>query len=82
MQNSYPRINSLIAKFESSGSTIKPYWLTPALAKLEKTGLMEEIDLWATASEQLYVLCWKIDIEDNRHNEQNSGYVSRALSQR
>ena len=32
------------------------------------------MEAWATASEQLYVLCWKIDIEDQRHNSMLSGY--------
>lgn len=72
--NTYPRIQSLIQKFNSSGSTIRPYWLSPALAKLNASGLTSEVDAWATASEQLYVTCWKLDIEDHRHNDEVSGY--------
>ena len=30
--------------------------------------------MFCAASEQLYVLCWKIDVEDNRHNVMTSGY--------
>lgn len=49
--------------FESSGTTIRPYWLSPAWRKLNASNLLHEVDAWATASEQLYVLCWKIDVE-------------------
>ena len=61
--NSYPRLLSLLAAFNSSGTTIRPYWLAGATSVLTKSGLLGEVDDWATASEQLYVLCWKIDIE-------------------
>eukprot|EP01052_Picozoa_sp_SAG31_P023447 SAG31_NODE_1933_length_6879_cov_3.230973_2_plen_133_part_00 len=72
--NTYPRITSLIKQFEESGTTIKPYWLSPALAKLNASGLLGQVDEWATASERLYVTCWKLDVEDHRHNPQISGY--------
>ena len=72
--NTYPRITSLIKEFNRSGTTIRPYWLTGALDKLNASGLLSEVDQWATASEKLYVTCWKLDIEDHRHNPQISGY--------
>lgn len=72
--NTFPRLNSLIAMFNSSGTTIKPYWLSPAHDKLAKAGLLAEVDAWALASERLYVLCWKIDVEDQRRNAMMSGY--------
>ena len=71
----YPRLQSLIAEFESTGTAIRPFWLTPARDKLNASGLLDQVDAWATASEQLYVLCWKIDIEDQRHNSMLSGYT-------
>ena len=72
--NSFPRIQSLIDFFNASGAPVLPYWLTPAQSKLNASGLLSEVDAWATASEQLYVLCWKIDIEDQRRNSMMSGY--------
>eukprot|EP01052_Picozoa_sp_SAG31_P017558 SAG31_NODE_1206_length_9388_cov_7.855420_2_plen_1278_part_00 len=72
--NTYPRITSLIEQFNRSGTTIRPYWLTGALNKLNASGLLSEVDAWATASERLYVTCWKLDVEDHRHNPQISGY--------
>eukprot|EP01047_Picozoa_sp_COSAG01_P014799 COSAG01_NODE_729_length_14031_cov_24.502800_4_plen_771_part_00 len=72
--NTFPRIQSLIKQFEVSGTTIRPYWLSPAITKLNASGLLHEVDDWATASEKLYVNCWKLDIEDHRHNPQISGY--------
>ena len=57
--NTYPRLNWLIDKFNSPASpTIKPYWLTGAWAKLNASGLLAEVDDWATASEELYLLMW------------------------
>ena len=35
---------------------------------------LAESEAWSLASEQLYVLCWKIDIEDQRRNSEISGY--------
>ena len=60
--------------FTQSGTTIRPYWLSPSLAKLKNAGLLHEEEAWAVASEQLYVLCWKMDIEDQRRNVMMSGY--------
>ena len=56
-QNTYPRLLSLIAEFEATGTAIRPFWLTPARDRLNASGLLGEVDAWATASEQLYVLC-------------------------
>ena len=35
--------------------------------------------MWAKASEQLYVLCWKIDVEDQRHNTMITGKILMFL---
>lgn len=72
--NSFPRIQSLIDFFNASAAPVRPYWLTPAQSKLNTSGLLSEVDAWATASEQLYVLCWKIDVEDQRRNSMMTGY--------
>ena len=71
--NSYPRLQSLIAEFQATNTTIRPFWLTPAVAILKASGLLAEVEAWATASEQLYVQCWKIDVEGQRHNSMLSG---------
>ena len=44
------------------------------MAKLNGSGLLNESEAWALASERLYATCWKLDIEDHRHNPQISGY--------
>jgi hypothetical protein len=72
--NTFPRLESLIDFFNSSGAPVRPYWITPSQLKLNASGLLGEVDAWATASEQLYVLCWKIDVEDQRRNSMMSGY--------
>lgn len=72
--NSFPRINALMEKFNSSGTTIKPFWLSHAKDQLDALGLLDENDAWATATERLYAMCWKIDIEDLRRNQMISGY--------
>ena len=72
--STFPRVTELIQKFKASGTTIRPYWLSPSFAKLNASGLLGEEAAWATASEQLYVLCWKIDVEDQRRNTMMSGY--------
>jgi hypothetical protein len=72
--NTYPRINSLLKKWDTSGAAVLPFWISPAQTKLKASGLLAEAEAWATASEQLYVLCWKIDVEDQRHNTMISGY--------
>jgi hypothetical protein len=78
--NTYPRLDWLIDKFNSPSSpTIKPYWLTGAVGKLNASGLLAEVNDWATASEELYVLMWKIDIEDQRRNFMMSGMTLHAV---
>lgn len=72
--NTFPRIQSLIDFFNTSEAPVRPYWLTPSQTKLKSSGLLAEVDAWATASEQLYVLCWKIDVEDQRRNLMMTGY--------
>lgn len=71
--NTYPRINSLLKKWDASEAAVRPYWISPAQSKLNASGLLAEAEAWATASEQLYVLCWKIDVEDQRHNTMITG---------
>ena len=71
--NSFPRLADSIGRFLNV-SNIKPFWLTPALANVTALGLLGENDLWANASEKLSLICWKLDIEDHRHNPQISGY--------
>lgn len=74
VDNTFPRVTQLIKAFNESGTTIRPYWLSPSFEKLNATGLLDEEEAWAVASEQLYVLCWKMDIEDQRRNSMISGY--------
>ena len=51
--NTFPRVTQLIKAFKESGSTIRPYWLSPSFDKLNATGLLDEEEAWAVASEQL-----------------------------
>ena len=50
--NTYPRLESLIAEFEGSGTAIRPFWLTPARDKLRASGLLGEVEAWASGGEQ------------------------------
>ena len=53
---------------------VKPYWLTPAVERLEELGYLDEADLWAEKSEYLYMLCHKYNIEALRKNPYLSGH--------
>merc|ERR1712216_250558 len=72
--NTFPRMDVLLDKFKNSGTTIKPYWLNEAREHLASLDLLKENEAWATATERLYAMCWKIDIEDLRRNPMLSGY--------
>jgi hypothetical protein len=61
----------LIDRFQSN---IKPFWMTAGRAKLEQLGLLGEAERWAAASEQLYLLCHKLNLEALRGNPYLSGY--------
>ncbi|MDO4586102.1 MAG: glycoside hydrolase family 2 TIM barrel-domain containing protein [Planctomycetia bacterium] len=52
----------------------KPFWMVDGKAKLEKLGLMDEVEDWACASEKLYLLLHKYNVEGVRLNEELSGY--------
>jgi len=66
----FPRLD-LIEKFTHN---VKPFWLTPVRATLEKLGLLGEADLWARNSERLYLLSHKLNMEDIRKRPYMSGY--------
>jgi hypothetical protein len=55
-------------------SNIKPFWLTAGKAKLEKLGLLQVPNDWATKSERLYALLHKYNLESLRKNPYISGY--------
>ncbi|MBR6387043.1 MAG: hypothetical protein IKS14_02210 [Thermoguttaceae bacterium] len=55
-------------------SNYKPFWMTAGKAKLEELGLDGEVEAWARASEQLYLLSHKYNVEGVRRNEALSGY--------
>jgi hypothetical protein len=53
---------------------VKPFWMTAGKAKLEQLGLLSEAERWAAASERLYLLCHKLNLEALRGNPYLSGY--------
>lgn len=53
---------------------MKPFWMTAGKAKLEQLGLLGEAESWAAASERLYLLCHKLNLEALRGNPYLSGY--------
>lgn len=55
-------------------SNYKPFWMTDGKERLEKLGLADEVEDWAKASEQLYLLAHKYNVEGVRKNEALSGY--------
>ncbi len=55
-------------------SNYKPFWMEEGKAKLEELGLANEVEDWARASEQLYLLAHKYNVEGVRLNEDLSGY--------
>ena len=52
-----------------------PLSLSPAVAKLERLGLLNESADWAVASGALYVAMWKATVEDMRSRRFISGYA-------
>ncbi len=54
--------------------TLKPFWMTAGRDKLQALGLLDEAERWAAASERLYLLCHKANIEALRANPFLSGY--------
>lgn len=52
----------------------KPFWLTAAKEKIEKSGLFGELDRFVVNSQRLYYLCHKLDIENLRKNPEISGH--------
>ena len=55
-------------------SNYKPFWMVDGKAKLAELGLSGETESWALASEQLYLLLHKYNIEGIRLNKELSGY--------
>jgi beta-galactosidase len=53
---------------------VKPYWLTPAMKRLDELGYRDEAELWAEKSEYLYMLCHKYNTEALRKNAYISGH--------
>ena len=53
---------------------VKPYWLTPAMKRLDELGYRNEANLWAEKSELHYMLCHKYNIEALRKNPYISGH--------
>lgn len=67
----WPRLDSEISSFKDN---IKPYWLTPARNHVLQKGLLGENELWSRCSRQLFLFCWKNQIEGLRKTEKISGY--------
>ena len=67
---SWPLLEDQISRFHHN---IKPYWLTPPLAKVKEHGLLAENAMWSAASNRLYLFCWKDKLEALRKTEKVSG---------
>ncbi|MBQ2684378.1 MAG: hypothetical protein IJG02_10970, partial [Thermoguttaceae bacterium] len=53
----------------------KPFWMTDGAAKLEELGISDdEIECWARASEEMYYLHHKANVESMRLNPEITGY--------
>ncbi|MDO5553755.1 MAG: glycoside hydrolase family 2 TIM barrel-domain containing protein [Planctomycetia bacterium] len=52
----------------------KPFWMTAGRDKLEQLGLLNEVEDWASASEQHYLVHHKYNVEGMRLNDEISGY--------
>lgn len=66
----FPRLDEI----DLYGNTFKPFWLTDCRDRVERAGLLAETPAWALASERLYLLCHKSNIEALRKNPHISGY--------
>ncbi len=56
------------------GLAYKPFWMVDGKKKLEELGLLDEAEKWAVASENLYFLLHKSNVETLRKNEYLSGF--------
>ncbi|MBQ6619056.1 MAG: hypothetical protein IJH68_02775 [Thermoguttaceae bacterium] len=53
----------------------KPFWMTEGAAKLKELGISgEEVEQWARASEEMYYLHHKANVESMRLNPEITGY--------
>ena len=53
----------------------KPFWMSEGAAKLEELGISdEEVEQWARASEEMYYLHHKANVESTRLNPEITGY--------
>lgn len=55
-------------------SNFHPFWMVPGREKLKKLGLLAEANDWAAASDKLYLLHHKYNVESLRRNPKLSGY--------
>jgi hypothetical protein len=72
----------MLSEFLASESPVIPTWLLAARDKMEAAGLLAENDRWSDASEQLYRLCWKINIEALRKNPMYGARFSQNICAR
>ncbi|MDR2117213.1 MAG: hypothetical protein LBP87_12615, partial [Planctomycetaceae bacterium] len=56
-------------------SNFKPFWMVEGKVKLEQLGLLKEANNWAVASEKLYLLHHKYNLESLRKVPTISGYT-------
>ncbi|MCC6697161.1 MAG: hypothetical protein IT365_16150 [Candidatus Hydrogenedentes bacterium] len=66
----FPRLDEI----DLYKTTFKPFWLTDCRDRIERAGLFSETPAWSEASERLYALCHKTNIEALRKNPYISGY--------
>ncbi len=66
----FPQLDEI----ELFGGTFKPFWLADCRDRVERAGLLGEVPEWSKASQRLYLLCHKANIEALRKNPCISGY--------
>ena len=55
-------------------SNYKPFWMTDGVQKLAEYKLSDEVEEWARASEEIYYIHHKYNVESARLNPEISGY--------
>lgn len=55
-------------------SDYRPFWMTDGVKKLAELGLSDETERWAKASEEMYYIHHKYNVEGIRLNPEISGY--------
>ena len=72
--NAMQDMSTALAPYTDQANAL-PLSLAPAVAELERHGLLNESAAWAAASGALYTAMWKSTVEDMRTRQHISGYA-------